>query len=525
MVSDLSKSRSDPAGMNPAALLLHRWFFPSLVILFLAGHAVCRCLTYDHLEYDEAEQLTLVQTLSPGYYYQPPLFTWLLWPLVQFFGPTIHPLLILRTVLFLLIFSLAYRVSLRLCADRTLAGLAALSLLFIPEIFHGAIGMWTHTSLLLVLTLASLLLVLRLRERQTLRDYLLLGLCGGLGVLAKYNYAHFAGALVLAMALTPSWRAVVLDRRMILAVAVAGVLVAPHAAWMLHHAEEVRYGVLRYTEVRHNQLEGWQGTLRHLSVNLVQNFGRSFGFVLIPLGVFLLPMWRRAGREDGSETRQLLVRLLLAALVLLVAVMIFGGVRHLRQHWLTPFAVLLAPLVFARFDPARLAWWQGRGYQSALVLVVVGALAWRGQLIVRYEAAGRLGARDDLYAEQAMQLREAGWNGQHAVVEHPYTAGYLRLHFPAARVRCTFFPSHPVLQTEFAELLVTWQGGISEARRFRKFAAFVPGWSGDSEPPQARVLTAREDEQRYEGEKVVVRSLIVRPESATPVSVERATRQ
>jgi 4-amino-4-deoxy-L-arabinose transferase-like glycosyltransferase len=498
---------------------MSRWFFLALVVLFLAGHAVCRCLTYAHLEYDEAEQLTLVQTLSLGYYYQPPLFTWLLWPLVQIFGPTVYPLLILRTILFALIFLLAYRVAIRLCADRTTAGLAGLALVLVPEIFHGAIGMWTHTSLLLMFTLATLLVVLRLREQPTTWDYFWLGLCGGLGLLAKYNYAHFAAALVLAMAITPAWRRLLIDRRMVLSLAIAGLLIAPHAWWALEHAEEVRHGVLRYTEIRQDQLEGWQGTLKHLSVNLVQNFGRSFGFVLVPLVLLILPAWRQAAREEGQEERCLLLHLFLAAAVLLALVMIFGGVRHLRQHWLTPFAVLLAPLLLSRIDPTRLAAWRLRGLQAVLILVVFGALVWRGTLVVRNGSGGRLNARDYLYAAQAEQLRIAGWDEAYGLAEHPYTAGYLRLHFPQARIRCAYFPSHVLPEGDVESVLVSWIGSATEGRRFRRLTALVPAWISTSELPEEGVVTLQEDTRLPESGRTVLRSLIISPgKPVVPIS-------
>jgi 4-amino-4-deoxy-L-arabinose transferase-like glycosyltransferase len=470
---------------------MSRWLFLTLLLLFLGGHAVCRCLTYAHLEYDEAEQLTLVQTFSVGYYYQPPLFTWLLWPFAQFLGPNIYALLVLRTILFVLYFVLAYRVSIRLCPDDRSARLATLLLVLIPEVFNGAFGMWTHTSLLLVLVLATLLVVLRLQLNPTTRDYLWLGVCGGLGVLGKYNYIHFAAALMLAMACSAAWRPILIDRRFMLSVGIGFFLLVPHGLWMMEHAHEVRHGVLRYTEIRADQLDGWPGMLKHLTVNLFQTSARSFGFILAPLLLLIIPTWKQAGRTEIPEAVRLVVRMLVAAAVLLVLVMILGGIRHLRQHWFTPFTILLPAIVLARFDLARLAAWRLQGLQSVLVIAVVGALAWRGSLIMKCDQLGQLNTRDQLYTEQAAYLRSVGWDGQIAVTDHPFTAGYLRLHFPRAQVRCTYFPSHHVEIAKTESVLLAWFAGVSEEARYRQLTEALG--IADSSPRQEGVKTLREN--------------------------------
>ena len=114
-----------------------RWLV-GLILLFLAGHALCRALTWNHLEYDEAEQLVLVQSLEWGYYYQPPLYTWLLWPWVKLLGPTVFPLMIVRTLLYVALFRLMYVLAYRVCQHPRLASLMTLFTLLVPEVFHGA---------------------------------------------------------------------------------------------------------------------------------------------------------------------------------------------------------------------------------------------------------------------------------------------------------------------------------------------------------------------------------------------------
>lgn len=438
-----------------------RWLV-GLILLFLAGHALCRALTWNHLEYDEAEQLVLVQSLEWGYYYQPPLYTWLLWPWVKLLGPTVFPLMIVRTLLYVALFRLMYELAYRVCQHPRLASLMTLFTLLVPEVFHGAIGMWPHTMLMVVFILATLLLILRLSEEKTWQDYLLLGLCGGLGILSKYNYTHFVAALAVAMLMIPRWRNVLLDRRLVASLTLAAVIAAPHAVWMLQHMDEIRHGVVRYTEEKQNQFSNWFASARHIGTNIVQNLARSNGFLLLPLACIFLPLWRSTQREKGevvSDLHRLLVRFYIAGAILLALAMILGGVHHIRQHWLTTFALLLPFLLLSRIDPQKLKPWQWRASQGLIIFVVIGAIGWRGSLIARYGEHGCLSAKSYQYVAYASQLHQSAWNTEgNAIVDHPYTAGYLRLHFPEAYIHCLYFPatSKPDSRSE-DRLLVSWR--------------------------------------------------------------------
>lgn len=56
-------------------------------------------------------------------------------------------------------------------------------------------------------------------------------------MLAKYNFAIVAGALLLAGVWVEPVRRRLLDRRLWLGLGVAGLLVAPHLTWLLQHLD------------------------------------------------------------------------------------------------------------------------------------------------------------------------------------------------------------------------------------------------------------------------------------------------
>src|SRR5262245_45301744 len=76
---------------------------PSGFLLLLGGYfvlqIVLRLIISNTADLDESEQLLATQQLQWGYGPQPPLYTWLLFPLVKLLGPGILPLALLKNAL------------------------------------------------------------------------------------------------------------------------------------------------------------------------------------------------------------------------------------------------------------------------------------------------------------------------------------------------------------------------------------------------------------------------------------------
>lgn len=445
-----------------------RWLWLTIV-LFISAVSVVRSLSWNDLEYDEAEQLTLVQSLQWYYFYQPPLYTWLLWPLVKIFGPTVYPLIIIRSLLFPAIFLVMYRIAIRVCGHESLAGLVSISVILVPEIFHGLMGMWPHTTLMVFFCLCLLLIVLRLRERKDWLNYALLGICAGLGLLSKYNFLHFAGALAFAVLLSPGWRSILFDKKIILALILGSIIILPHAYEMYRNLDEVRYGMVRYTLEKQTQFSGWAASFKHIATNLFQNLTRSNGFLLLPLLLLFIPAWSVTRRDDDGPVagfRSLIVKLYVVAALLLAFAMIIGGIHHIRQHWLTIFAMLLPLLFVSRVDPAKLQRWQWRSYRWLIALVLGGLVGWRAGLVYFKGENGCLSPYSFLHNRQAQQMRSSSWDQSFAVTDSAHAAGFLRMHFPQAQVYCIYMPSLPFAWTEGQPLLLV--GWSEQANHYRK---------------------------------------------------------
>lgn len=420
--------------LSPAS---RRFLF--LLALYLVPHAIIRLLLSRSLEFDEAEQLLFAQTLAPGYSPQPPLYTWLLWPLVRTFGANVLALTLLKIGLLAAIFALLHRLAARVIDDGRLALLATFTPLLMPVFAWEAIRMMTHTALLCVCSLATALTALRVRDRGRTADYALLGVWAGLGLLSKYNYALFAAALAGAALLVPAFRARLLDRRAALSVAVAAALFAAHGAWLASHWGEAQEYVLKYSRTAPEDVtvKGPLAGVGSLGWSLLLALATPALAALIFLPAALRPV--RAGGSASDETR-LFGWSFVVALVLLTA-LVAAGVRGYRAHWFAPFLLLLPVWLASRLTRAPLPTWRVRGYGLALSAAAVTVLLVRLAALGFDYDGGKYQTRDFLYADVAARVREAGVRPAAILAQDPVSGGYELLYFPGAKVRCVPYPS------------------------------------------------------------------------------------
>ena len=186
---------------------------------------------------DDLETLLLAQSLEWGYQAKnPPGFYWLAHAVMTATGPSLPVVYALRLGGMFAMVAGLYALARRVQPDPLLAACAGFGVLATLH-FHWYLMFYlTNTTLALALAPAVVLAALNVRERGTVGAYALLGLAVGLGVLARYNFLLLVVALAGRRCRCRQWRALVLRRRMLVAVAVAAALVAPHAVWLIGHA-------------------------------------------------------------------------------------------------------------------------------------------------------------------------------------------------------------------------------------------------------------------------------------------------
>jgi 4-amino-4-deoxy-L-arabinose transferase-like glycosyltransferase len=444
-----------------------------LILGYLAAHLAVRLLTSPTLGIDDAEQALIAQRFAFGYQVrQPPLYTWLLLPTMRAVGANLLALSLVRYLLMGLTYGLMYGVARRWIADPRLAALAVLSYAAIYMFGYYAHHDLTHTTALAATIAASFYAFARLVERPSVQRYLLLGVCFGLGMLAKWNFVMLAAGLPLTCLLHRRFRALVLDRKLLLALAAMALVAAPTMLWVLGQEQSV--GSTATAVLVDRPGRSFLGTLAAGTTALARS---TLAYPLPFLALFLLTfggaLWRARGATDPEPEAArprvtpaflgTLIALILALHWLLIPTV---GAVAFTEHWMHPALMILPVFLFALAERGQPT---PRALQAYLALLgLVAAIALGARIAHYVRGADHCGRCRDLVPFEALadQLRAAGFARGTIVVVDLHIGGNLRIVFPTSRV---IDPAYPASiwppPTDHGQCLAVWQVDAPEHRR------------------------------------------------------------
>lgn len=447
-------------------------FFISLIGAYVALHFLLRVVFSPVIGTDDVPQAIHAQVLAWGYEFrQPPLYTWLQWGSDRVIGVGVASHAFLKYLLLFLTYLFLYLVARQVLARQSTAIIAAISPgLTYPlavSIHQGV----THSILLTTLIAASVWAFLRLERQPGLPGYLGLGVLLGLGMFSKYGFLVFAGAFLLAALSLPRYRRVLLDHRMLLALAIVVLIALPPLAWLLERQSATLAAVaaLGPKQAQAAVFLPRLANLASLCSSIVQ--------FLAPLWLFLLVFFPRALRrveeQPGlNDAARLLGRTLAISLALLVIAMLAGVLGKVQPRWMHAFLLLFPLYFFARAEKAYPQGVAKRGYVitlAAIPLLVI--VLWAGQTYLgpSLGKATRFHAPFDVLARH---LREEGLKPGLIIAGDEYLAGNLRLQFPQAAVIAANFPFRPAAPAQ-GDCLLAWNtaAGASLPPALEKFLA------------------------------------------------------
>lgn len=309
-------------------------------------------------------------------------------------------------------------------------------MVLIPSLGWFSIRDQTHTILVTTMACGAWWMLVRIVRHRRQADFAWLGLFCGLGMLAKYNFALFAGALLLAALSMPEARRALLARGWWWTPLVALLVVLPHGLWLLGHLQQASDGTLRKMEMggRSPLATG----LRELAIAW---FGSVLLWALAALAAFggACGAGRLDADADAAATRtrwlaQVGWRYLMVVTLPLIGMVLVAHVTSFRDRWLLPLMCGF-PLIAMAARPwldtlrgGRRMTWAIVGF-ALLTVLVAGMRPW---------LAARDKTPDELnhpIAELGIALRQAGYDGTSPILGADHMlAGALRTRFPLATV-------------------------------------------------------------------------------------------
>jgi hypothetical protein len=305
----------------------------------------------------------------------------------------------------------------------------------VPQIAWESHRDLTHSVLVTSVSSGFFYVMVTLLHTGRTRCYLLLGLLLGLGALSKHNFVLFAAALLAAGLCQREVRGRLLDRRMLLAGALAGLVVLPHFLWLLDHFHPDTSLTTRKLAL-------------HSGMQSVMVIATGLGELVWASIRFLSPFWlicvlvfptlvprRSSGATLRHQDRRTLEWFFLMVFIILAAAIILFGVTQFKDRWMQPFLFLVPLYVFVRLQDVG-GVTPGRLQMFACVLAIFGLLFLVAPLVQAWVAPwfGMYSRLHAPFEEVAQQLREAGFRKGTIVAETTFIGGNLRLEFSTSRV-------------------------------------------------------------------------------------------
>ncbi len=328
--------------IKTAALLLAAYFVLNIALRITLPHS---------LELDEAEQSFFSQYLLAGYGPQPPFYNWMQYAIVSVTGMSIGALVVPKNILLFLcylFYGLAGREALK---DQALAAIGMLALITLPQVSYMAQQDLTHTTALLFASSLFLYGFFRTLDRPGVGSYLLLGLATGIGLISKYNFALMPVVALIAILPDAEWRRRALDWRMLIAIAVALVIVLPHAIWLQGNLAFASSDTL-VKMAAGNEPVG----IARIGKGLLAFLVAILAFAALPVAIFAAAFRRDFVRALSARNRWtgMMERMMLASLAGIALIVLFTGSTTVRERWLDPFLLVLPIYFLAKMKAAGL---------------------------------------------------------------------------------------------------------------------------------------------------------------------------
>lgn len=344
---------------------------PGSVYLFLGAYCLVnflvRMIQPASLELDEGQQLFAAQWLASGYDSQPPFYNWLQWGAVQLLGSTVAALSLLKNLMVFgcfVFFGLAAHLVIR---DRTLAVVATLGLLTIPQISYAIQRDLTHTVAVLFAACMFFYAFLLTLQRPSLWSYALVGVSVGIGVISKYNFALLPVAAAIAAFTDPVFRRRLFDWRVLISLLLAVVIALPHAIWFLSNVKLATAKTFQKMETDADISQALQiaeGSWALLAAIVVFLFS-TWAIFAATFGSTFLRSW-----NAESDWTRLIERMMYVILAALVLVVIFAGASTLRNRWLVPFLFLLPIYFCAKIEASGRSFGDGPRRFGMVILAI-----------------------------------------------------------------------------------------------------------------------------------------------------------
>lgn len=344
---------------------------------------------------DEAQYWFWAQAPALGYFSKPPMIGWIIWATTHIFGDSewairiSTPLLHAGSALF--IYGIAKRLS-----DSRVGMWSAIAYITLPGISYSSGLVSTDVPLLFFWSMA-LYAFIRASEEKGWMWPIMCGIGLGLGLMSKYAMLYFVLGAVIAAALIPKARKLVLSGRGFAILVIGLVLLSPNIWWNWANG---------FPTVGHTESNADWSHARYSIMSALGFIGGQFGvFGPVMMVAFAGALWKLVRARDDRD-------LLLAAFsvppLLIITVQAF--ISEANANWAATAYVAATPLAIGFLLSLARRWplYLSIGFNSlAMVMLWIIAVAPHSAALI---GQGNAFKREEGWRKLCLAAVEEAWN-------------------------------------------------------------------------------------------------------------------
>ena len=313
--------------------MLNKILLPSVIILFLLKIVALNFTTFS-LFGDEAQYWLWSKDIDFGYFSKPPFLSWVIRIYTEIVGSSFISLKLLPSFVYLLIAWGIYNLLINSGLDKKNSLAGSLIFLFIPAVSFSSFIISTDLFLLLFWTL-SLNELIKINKEQYLKNFILLGIFLGLGVLSKYAAIYFVICLFVLILLDQRFRKIFFNNLIGFSMTFLSVLIIiiPNIIW--------------------NYNNGWI-TLQHTSdnanfANIEIDLIRGLEFLLIQI-LMLGPFIVLGGLYGFNKWNYIQKIFLIFSMPVILIVFMEAIIVRANANWAAPALISLFLVLYIRIN-------------------------------------------------------------------------------------------------------------------------------------------------------------------------------
>lgn len=346
-----------------------------LFAAYVLSYFILRITASPFLDWDEAEQYINSRNFNLGDTQQPPLYSWITRSLSIITNDSIYALISVRYICLYIFIIFLYLSIRQFFTSKKSLTLTLLVLALIPAYAYTINFKLTHSVLVFAMSSMTFYFYIKVLKKNSLLNFLLLGVSIGLGLISKYNFSFLLSALILASLCSKAARKAFLKPQIVISIFSSLAIALPHYLWLYKNSESAgnylkeRGAFKLMADVDYNYL------LNFFSLSF-SAFSQMLIFTAFILSLYFIGKFKKIGtlstKSTYSESKlRLLSYISLFSYLIPVIIFLLCKSNKLLSGWLSVSHFITAILIYMLFHKFSHLRFYKLSYRIALASIIV----------------------------------------------------------------------------------------------------------------------------------------------------------